>query len=364
MSTHLSLHRAGVGPISGPMSGSWRRSLALAAVAGSTFAMAGAQTVPNSAGTAPFMLTMPAPASASTALASDDLFSSSAEGSTSAADAGTAAANMNLASLEKGIGLPGANAQYGRRRYGAPRYRGGNTNGDGSEKYTVYAGGGFASPAGTSFNYVTTSWGAQVGVGRNFNQHFGVNFEFDYDHFGMTGATLTNQQNLYNYVIDLYNTTPAGAQNPATDISSLDGNNHIWSFSLDPTYTIYHREGLGAYVIGGAGYYHKVANFTVPTVGIGYSYYYGYYQYVANQNIDHYTSNAVGFNGGIGFTYKFSRFANERLYGEVRYVYLLNSARPGVTYATVTPANVNVANEFPQNSNRTPYLPVKFGIRF
>ena len=254
--------------------------------------------------------------------------------------------------------------QYGggRQRYGRPKYRGGNTNADGSPKYDFYVGGGFAPPVGDQFNYATLSWGFGGGGGRMFNAHVGVNLEFNYDHFGMTGDTLTAQQNLYNYSIALYNEqNPA---NPVQFIQGLDGNSHIWSLSLQPIYNLKSGEGMGAYVTGGGGYYHKVANFQVPAIGTYCDPFYGCYQYTANQTIDHYTSNAFGLNVGGGVTYKFSRFSNQRLYAEVRYVYLLNSFRPGVTYATVTPENAGDPNFFPQNSQRTSYLPVKFGIRF
>ncbi len=341
-----------------------RRSLQLAVFAGAGLAVAGAQT-PSTAADA----TSPAhPAAFQTAAvpsfstgAAAPLFSSSASSSSEAYDPAQAA-NQQLASVEK-FNIPGAEAmQYGqRRRYGAPRYRGGNTNADGSEKYTGYAGGGFSSPASTNFNYATTSWGFQVGAGRNFNKHFGTNLEFDYDHFGMTSATLQNQQNLYNTIIGFYDPAYPG---DGSGIAGLDGNSHIWSFSLNPVYNVRSGEGLGAYVTGGVGFYHKVANFTVPEEGEAFDPYYGFYSYVANEVIDHYTSNAFGIDAGFGLTYKFSRFANERLYGEVKYVYLVNSNRPGVTLATVNNTNAGVANDFPQNSLHTGYLPVKFGIRF
>jgi opacity protein-like surface antigen len=261
--------------------------------------------------------------------------------------------------------------QYGggRQRYGRPRYRGGNTNADGSAKYDVFVGGGFGIPAGTQSNYLTTSWGFQVGGGRNFNKNFGTNLEFDYDHFGMTGTTINNQQSLYNYYINLFcSTDPIDCANDGvTTISGLDANSHVWSLSLNPIYNLRSGEGIGAYITGGVGYYHKVANFTVPEVGCDpYALeFYGICEQIQeNAVFDHYTSNAPGFNGGVGVTYKFSKFATERFYAEVRYVYVINSARPGVTLATATPNNINVANDFPANSNRTSYLPVKVGIRF
>ena len=263
--------------------------------------------------------------------------------------------------------------QYGggRQRYGRPKYRGGNTNADGSPKYDFYVGGGFAMPVGSQFNYATTSWGFGGGGGRMFNAHAGVNIDFQYDHFGMSGDTLTNQQNLYNYSINQYNnycatnpSDPNCAGAPASLISGLDGNNHVWSFSLQPIYNLKAGEGWGGYVTGGAGFYHKVANFTVPSLGTYCDPFYGCYQYESNQVIDHYTSNAFGVDVGGGLTYKFSRFSNERLFAEVRWVYNFNSYKPGVTYATVTPSNVNENNFFPYNSQRTSYLPVKFGLRF
>lgn len=343
-----------------------RRSLTLAVFAGAGLAVAGAQTTQPAAESAapvqPQFQTAAVPSFSPSTLSADAISFSSSSATSDQAYSPEKGAAEQLASVEK-FNMPGMNAmQYGqRRRYGAPRYRGGNSNADGSEKYTGYVGGGFALPASNNFNYATTSWGAQAGVGRNFNRHVGVNFEFDYDHFGMTSQTLQNQQNLYNSISLAYD------PNAAADgylVSGLDGNSHIWSFSLNPVYNLRSGEGLGAYVTGGVGFYHKVANFTVPAEGEYCDYIYGCYAYVSNQVIDHYTSNAFGIDAGLGLTYKFSRFANERLYAEVKYVYLLNSNRPGVTLDNLNGNNVALANDFPQNSQRTGYLPVKFGIRF
>ena len=61
-------------------------------------------------------------------------------------------------------------------------------------------------------------------------------------------------------------------------------------------------------------------------------------------------------------TYKFSRFSNERLFGEARYVYVDNANKPGITAANE--ATYTGTNLFPQNSNTTSYFPIKFGLRF
>lgn len=275
-----------------------------------------------------------------------------------------------VAAVEPILHLPTMNAQYGggRRRYGRPRYRGGNTNADGSPKYDFFIGGGFGMPTGDQFNYAKTSWGFGGGGGRMFNAHVGVNLEFNYDEFGMKGSTLTNQENLYNNYIYQYCNSGADCSQVSL-IGGLDGNNHVWSFTLDPIYNLRKGEGLGAYIVGGGGFYHKVANFTVPAESEYCDYYYGCYPIQSNQIIDHYTSNAGGVNIGFGVDYKFSRFSSERLYGEIRYVHMFNQYKPGVDAATCTTqtciANTaSLYNDFPYNSQRTSYLPVKFGIRF
>lgn len=241
--------------------------------------------------------------------------------------------------------------QYGggRQRYGRPRYRGGNTNADGSPKYDFYVGGGFGMPIGTQSNYLSTAWGFHGGGGRMFNRLVGVNLEFSYDHFGLTGATVNQQSEFY------FGDTAAD--------TGLAANSHVWSFSLQPVVNIRSGEGLGAYVTGGVGFYHKVANFTIPEQEEYCDPYFGICEPIEVEGvIDHYTSNAPGFDGGFGVTYKFSRFASERLYAEVRYVYVDNSYKPGLTVANAGTYAGN--NLFPQNSQHTSYIPVKFGLRF
>jgi hypothetical protein len=278
------------------------------------------------------------------------LFSSSSD------QAAVADATTTEASLNPAAGANFANyMQYGggqRRRYGSPRYRGSNTNADGSPKYTFFAGAGLAQPLGNTFHYDTPSYGLSVGGGRNFNAKFGVLLDFDFDHFGLTGQTLSNESYVYN--------TTFGAGS----VSNLDGNAHVWSFTLNPTYNLFQGSSVGAYAVVGVGFYHKVTNFTTPETGEYFDPYYGLVEYTANETIDHYTSNAPGFNGGFGLTYKFSRFSNERFFVEARYVFVDNSQRHGVTYQTASPSQATVANDYPANSNRTTYLPVKVGLRF
>lgn len=256
----------------------------------------------------------------------------------------------------------GSEMQPPPRRYGRPRYNDNMHNADGSNKYGFEAGGGLNLPNGNTFHYYNTSWAFSVGGGRNFNKNFSVNVLFDYDHFGVNGGTIRNQQNLYNTGCSI-------AQQSAgkcTIFTQLDANAHIWDFSLNPTYNFITGDRYGAYVVAGVGFYHKVTNFTTPQTGTYYDPYYGPITYLANSNVDHYTSNAPGFSGGFGLTYKASRFAGERFFVEGRYVFVDNSQRAGITLATpAATANAYTGtNYFPANSNRTAYIPIKVGVRF
>ena len=288
------------------------------------------------------------PANLDLAHAAGVTYSSSASPALDAVDA-DAAANLDLPALPEDASQPPP-----RRRYGRPRYNDSNHNGDGSNKYAFIAGVGLTLSTGNTYHYLNTSYSYQVGAGRNFNKNFSVIAQFDWDNFGFNGRTLGNQEGLYNNYLN------AG-------LSSLDGNSHVWSFSLNPVYNIYAREGFGAYVVGGVGFYHKVATFTTPETGFEQDPYTGLiYEYEANAVIDHYTSNAVGFNGGFGLTFKPSRFASQRLYVEGRYVFVDNSQRQGVTVNS-SAATLNAytgTNFYPANSNRTTYVPIKAGIRF
>lgn len=265
---------------------------------------------------------------------------SSSSSSSSSSDAGPVATERFDLSSEATQPPP-------RRRYRRPNYSDSHTNPDGSPKYTFAVGGGFTLPTGNMHKYLDTSYNFQVGAGRNFSKTFGILAQFDWDNFGFQGKTLDNQQAFYNQGL------------PPDDpnyISGLDGNSHIWSLSINPIVNYYTSDTWGAYVIGGVGFYHKTANFTVPAVGTYCDPYYGYcYQYQANQTIDHYTSNAPGFSGGIGFTHKFSRFSAGKFYAEARYVWVDNQPR-AFSYANY--------NYYPANSNRSGYIPVTFGFRW
>ena len=321
------------------------RTVAMLVVASAGVAYAGAQTSPSQPAQTQTALTSQLPA---LDVPSTQLFSSSVDPDTTTEASLSPNGPVNFADYM---------GQYGggqRRRYGAPRYRGSNTTADGTPKYTFIAGAGFEQTIGNTWKYFTPSYSFQVGGGRNFDRHLGLLLQFDYDHLGLSKSTLQNQSFLY------FNDS-----NPSDN--GLDGSAHVWSFSLNPVYTIAgggNAGGFGAYMVAGVGFYHKVTTFTVPQEEEYCDPYYGCENFEVNGTFDHYSSNAPGFNGGFGVTYKFSRFSNERFYAEARYVFVDNSQRQGVTINNYATQPATATNIFPANSNRTTYIPIKFGIRF
>jgi hypothetical protein len=277
----------------------------------------------------------------------------------------SAGASETLAAEDFHFNAPGAAAaltsstQPPPRRYGRrPVYADSSHNADGSNKYTFFGGAGFTLPTGGTHAYDTTSYNFQVGGGRQFNKNLALLAQFDYARFGVQTNTLNDLLKMYQNL--------CGEDCTGSPISEIGGSTHIWSFTVDPMYSFMGGEKSGAYVIGGVGYYHKVTNITTPGQQSIYDPYYGYITYDANVAFDTYVSNAVGVNGGVGFTYKPSRFGNEKFYAEARYVYTANSRRPlydGIDGTNPT-SNPNYFNVFPQNSAPTTFIPVTFGVRF
>lgn len=285
-------------------------------------------------------------------LASESVPASLASTSSSSSESSSDPAYDSNAILSPSSSTALAGSQPPPRRYGKPNFSDKTSNSDGSAKYEFLGGFGVALPLGDTHVYETPSWGLQVGGGRNFNRTFGIILQFDYDRFGLQAATLNNQTYIYNTLLGC-----SGC------VSGLDGNNHVWSFTLNPTFTLATQGAWDAYAVVGGGFYHKVTNFTQPSTEEECSIY-GCGYFSVNSNIDHYTSNAGGVNSGFGLTYKFSGFSNARFYVETRYVLVLNQQRSGITAANVATAPASATNFYPANSHRTTYIPINLGLRF
>ena len=265
------------------------------------------------------------------------------------------------------LGRAGSSQPPPRRRYGRPNYSSGNTNADGSEKYTFLAGIGYAGPTGNTHKYETPSYGFQFGGGRNFSKVYGLLAQFDYDHFGLQGATIANQQYIYNYCTAADESAgycyPVGPNN-AQSVSGLDGNNHVWSFTLNPTFTLPTEGSLGAYAVFGVGFYHKVTNFTEPTLE---EYCYYYCEEIRGKR-EHRPLHKQCTSGSMADSASPINSPSSPTSGSIRKLgtstFPTRSAMASPHRTFATSPLLTATDFYPANSNRTTYIPVKFGIRF
>ena len=232
-------------------------------------------------------------------------------------------------------------------RHRRPRVRRAPYNPDGSLKYSFFAGGGFTSPTGQTSDSYATGFRFVGGAGRNFNRLVGLFLQFDWDGLSVRNDVLARLLPVYQQACGTVCTGSVPAE--------IFGSSHLWSFTLDPTYTFAGTRRTNAYMVAGVGFFHKFTRFSAPAATSSCN---GCAQSPVTQQIDSYTSNAPGFNGGIGVTRQIAR-SDARIYGEVRYTFVNNQARPANTAAIGSGFNA-----FPAGTETTHMLPVTFGIRF
>jgi hypothetical protein len=257
------------------------------------------------------------------------------------------AANDPSSSLDAerdSLSFDGAQPPPGRRRsYGRSRYQDRMHNADGSSRIAFVAGAGLNMPVGNTAKYYTPHVAIVAGAGINFNKSFGVLAEFSYQRMGLTGGAInTDYNNTYNYFVNQGN----AASDVSTYLAGFDANAHIFGISVNPVVNLVGQRKVGAYATAGLGYYHKTTNFTLPQLtqniygGVGY----------VNSTFDSYGAGGMGYNGGVGLTYKLSEFSSERLFIEARYEWL----------------NLGKTNSdfFTYNSRNSETIPITVGLRF
>lgn len=170
-------------------------------------------------------------------------------------------------------------------------------------------GGGLSPTVGDISNKLNTGGHFTVGAGLNptlnWNGHsIGLVGQFMYNWFGVNSSVLRS-------------------------LSVPQGNAHMWSLTADPMWRFAHVGPVGAYVIGGVGFYRRTVQFTKPTtteVTI-FNPWWGYlgpFTVPTNQVLGSVTENAPGVNGGLGLDWDVGHGGTE-LYVEVRYHYIHTS---------------------------------------
>jgi hypothetical protein len=186
------------------------------------------------------------------------------------------------------------------------------------------------APVGDTSDVINTGWGITAGVGYNVNRRNAFVGEFQWNRLYANSqvllplsSTLTSPSNLSAF----------------TDLFYVTGNYR------------YELRGrlLGAYLIGGVGWYHRSSNLSQPIASgsstvctpawqwWGFNCVSGFVS--VNQTLATSSSSSFGVNGGIGATIRVAE-APYRLYFESRYHYA------------------------PNTSIKTEFIQVTFGIRY
>lgn len=224
----------------------------------------------------------------------------------------------------------GSSPQSGQDNYMTSRYR--QRSWSSMDHFMYEAGGGFTVPTGGARQFENTGWNVKIGGGYKFNRHLAAMLDYDYVDMGIPIG-----------IIDAVN--PGG-----------NGSTHLWSITLNPMYSYDITSRFGGYVVGGGGFFRKVANFNQPVFSwCAYQDYYGgCYPGDVNVTVAHFSNNAGGLDFGTGFTYKLSDTGDTRLFVEGRYVWVNNQASSRNTATT----------GYPPANYPTEYVPITFGVRF
>ena len=177
-----------------------------------------------------------------------------------------------------------------------------------SERINANLGAALSLPLSPTSSFVKTSWGLIGGAGYNFSSHHAVIGEF------MWSALHPS----------------SGALQPirvASNDNSINGHSNLYAVTGNYRFEWQGRL-LGAYFIGGGGWYYRTLGFSGPvTSGTGAAcvpawIWWGFTCHsgivTANQSVGGYTSSVLGGNVGGGFTIKVGD-PSYRIYIEPRY---------------------------------------------
>ncbi len=208
---------------------------------------------------------------------------------------------------------------------------------------------GFGATFPTS-NY-KQSWDA------GWNGTFGVTFNIN-EHLGVQGEYIYSRMNGPDKAINI-SLSPGGAVS-STQLIESNQQMHVGSFNL--VYRSVSKDsGIGGYVLGGLGIYHRMIQLTSPAVG--YTTFcdpYWYVCYPAAVSVDNIlgdrSSNDFGIDFGGGIT-----FGHEaKFYVETRYHYVW-----GPTISPVVPAvGGSTATCSGGCSTNASYFPLTFGVKW
>lgn len=164
-------------------------------------------------------------------------------------------------------------------------------------KFNFVMGGGPGFPLGDMSSFADTGGHFLVGGGFNFSRMFGLDTEFMWHDLPINSATR-----------QLLQTPGATARQ--------------YSVTVNPIVHLPFASKLGAYVIGGIGWYHRSGETTTPGTGVVCDPYWSWWYGCAIGSVDFVTgsrsADAFGGNIGGGLTFRLGE-SHAKIFTEVRY---------------------------------------------
>jgi len=164
-------------------------------------------------------------------------------------------------------------------------------------KFNFVIGGGPGFPLGDMSSFADTGGHFLVGGGFNFSKIFGLDTEFMWHDLPINSATR-----------QLLQTPGATARQ--------------YSVTVNPIVHLPFASKLGAYVIGGIGWYHRSGETTTPGTGVVCDPYWSWWYGCAIGSVDFVTgsrsADAFGGNIGWGLTFRLGE-SHAKIFTEVRY---------------------------------------------
>ena len=211
-------------------------------------------------------------------------------------------------------------------------------------------GGGWAFPVSGLNDAFDTGWNGSIGVTLNITPTIGFQTEYMYNRLGGPDRT-----------IQVFpGPSPVNGTNQL-----IESNHQVHNLSFNAVFTPMGAGGdsspVGAYFLGGGGYYHRKIQLTSPSVG--YASYCDPYWYVCyptlvevDRIIGDRSSNDFGINLGAGITFG----TDAKFYVETRWHYVWG---PTVTNAVATPTASGIDCSQGCSTNAS-YWPLTFGVRW
>ena len=160
-------------------------------------------------------------------------------------------------------------------------------------------GGGFTPVAGSATNDLQNGYNFTVGTGYNFTPRAGFIFEFMNSGFNLSDQALQSH-------------------------NAVDGNASVWSLTLNPIWRFRIGGPIGAYIIGGGGFYQREERFTEPT-SVFVETPHGGFTESGFEDV-HEFDDTGGVNAGAGLTWNVGW--GTKFYVEARYHYVFTAGKP------------------------------------